>query len=540
MLPNKSYTPSLFLNLFWRHRWLVIAPLVLCILVALIVSSSLADRFQSDMLIQIIPQRVPDSYVRSTVTIRTEDRLDVVSQQVTSRTQLEQMIREFDLFPRERARLPMETVVDAMRANISVELVRSARNEPVDAFHVKFTYGDPDVATKVTQRLGTLYIDRNFRDRGALAQATNEFMKVQLQESAARLQEQEAKVARFREQHAGRLPYQLESNMQAIQGAASQRQALVTSTASDRDRKIMLERLYNDALANPASTHVTTPPPMTADPTRDAAAQAGLSKSQQLERAQATLAQLSLRLKPEHPDVVRTKRTISELEKAAAAEASAVTPATAAAAPAPVITTDDTTRRDRLQQMRAEIESLNRQIAFKEAEEQKVSASIRDYQGRIEAIPSVESAWASLTRDYDTLQIAYRALLTKSQDAKMAADLEHDQIGEQFRILDPARVPVRPIGPNRLQINAIGLAVGLALGLGCLLFLELRDSSFRTESDVHEVLALPVVALVPRVESVAELLSIKRRAIWSSAAAVTFFAVSGYVFWSMKLWKFVV
>ena len=206
MLPNKSYTPSVFLNLFWRHRWLVIAPLVVCLLVALIVSSSLADRFQSDMLIQIIPQRVPDSYVRSTVTIRTEDRLDVVSQQVTSRTQLEEMIREFDLFPRERARLPMETVVDSMRSNISVELVRSARNEPVDAFHVKFTYGDPDVATKVTQRLGTLYIDRNFRDRGALAQATNEFMKVQLQEAAARLQEQEIKVARFREQHAGRLP----------------------------------------------------------------------------------------------------------------------------------------------------------------------------------------------------------------------------------------------------------------------------------------------------------------------------------------------
>jgi polysaccharide chain length determinant protein (PEP-CTERM system associated) len=539
MLPNKSYTPSLLLNLFWRHRWLVIGPLVVCVLVALIVSSSLADRFQSDMLIQIIPQRVPDSYVRSTVTIRTEDRLDVVSQQVTSRTQLEQMIREFELFPRERARLPMETVVDAMRSNISVELVRSARNEPVDAFHVKFTYGDPDVAAKVTQRLGTLYIDRNFRDRGALAQATNEFMKVQLNEAAVRLQEQEAKVARFREQHAGRLPYQLEPNMQAIQSAAAQRQALVSSTASDRDRKIMLERLYNDALANPASPH-TAAPTLTADPSRDAAAPAGVSKAQQLERAQATLAQLELRLKPEHPDIVRTRRTIAELEKAAAAEAKAIESSPTASLADPVVSTDDTTRRDRLQQMRAEIESLNRQIAFKEAEEQKVSVSIRDYQGRIEAIPSVESAWASLTRDYDTMQIAYRALLTKSQDAKMAADLERDQIGEQFRILDPARVPVRPIGPNRLQINAVGLGVGLALGFGCLLLLELRDTSFRRESDVHEVLKLPVVALVPRVESVAELLSIRRRAVWSSAAAMTFFAASGYVFWSMKLWKFVV
>ena len=77
MLPNKSYTPSLVLNILWRHRWLLVAPLVVCTILALIVSSSLADRFQSDMLIQIIPQRVPDSYVPPTVTVRTEDRLDV-------------------------------------------------------------------------------------------------------------------------------------------------------------------------------------------------------------------------------------------------------------------------------------------------------------------------------------------------------------------------------------------------------------------------------------------------------------------------------
>ncbi|MGE3507413.1 MAG: GNVR domain-containing protein [Vicinamibacterales bacterium] len=531
MLPNKSYTPAFFIDLLWKHRWYVVVPVVTGTLGALAYSATLEDRFQSDMLIQIVPQRVPDSYVRSTVTIRTEDRLDVVTQQVTSRTQLEQMIRDFDLYPRERARLPMESVVERMRSDIAIELVRTARNEPVDAFHVRFTYGDPDVATRVTQRLGTLYIDRNARDRGALAQATNEFLKVQLHEAADRLQEQERKVARFREQHAGRLPYQLESNMQAIQSAGTQRQALLESIARDRDRKLMLERLYNDAVADAASA--TTARPVQQEPREGTPVPS--SPKQQLERARAALAQMQLRLTPQHPDIVRAQRTIAELERIVAEAASA--PDSVGADP---IGTEDTIRRERLQQMRAEIESLDRQIEFKESQQARLNGSIDDYQRRIEAVPSVESAWAALTRDYDTLQQTYRSLLTKSQEAKMAADLEVDNIGEQFRVLDPARVPVRPIGPNRLQINAIGLAAGLLFALGSIAFFFLRDVSFHNEADVHDVLALPVVAIVPWIDTMADRRARQRSALVALIGGGLFFVVSGYVFWSMKLWKFVV
>ena len=47
-------------------------------------------------------------------------------------------------------------------------------------------------------------------------------------------------------------------------------------------------------------------------------------------------------------------------------------------------------------------------------------------------------------RDYTTLQAQYTGLLGKSQDAKVAANLERRQIGEQFKLLDPARLPQRP------------------------------------------------------------------------------------------------
>jgi hypothetical protein len=119
-------------------------------------------------------------------------------------------------------------------------------------------------------------------------------------------------------------------------------------------------------------------------------------------------------------------------------------------------------------------------------------------------------------------------------------DLERRQIGEQFRILDPAGVPVRPISPVRIQINAIGLGIGLMLGLGLAALLEFRDSSYRTESDVIEALSLPVLALVPYVETAIEQARRIRMRTLVSASGVAAFGCAAYVFWAMRLWNFLV
>jgi hypothetical protein len=101
-------------------------------------------------------------------------------------------------------------------------------------------------------------------------------------------------------------------------------------------------------------------------------------------------------------------------------------------------------------------------------------------------------------------------------------------------------VPVTPVGPNRRQITGIGTAAGLALGLLLAALFELRDSTFRTEQDVVDVLSLPVVAIVPYVESDAERATMWRRRLLVSMAAVLLVTAAGYVFWSMKLWRYAI
>lgn len=536
MLPGKKITPEFMLDVLRRRYWLIAVPFVVCTFAALVVSAKLPNMYQAQMLIQTVPQRVPDAYVRSTVTMRIDNRLAGVSHQVLSLKQLEELIKEFNLYESELATMPLENVVDFMRSQIQVEIAPPPRGQLPDAFFVRFTYPDAPLSAQVTERLGSLFVDENARDRGALADATNSFLEQQLADARAQLEAQEQKLEAFRQRHAGSLPSQLDTNAESARNAQMQVQAIVEGIARDRDRRMMLERLYRDAEADPIP--VPAPPPQaSADPTASVAA-LGATTQQQLESARANLARLEMRLKPEHPDVIRAKRQIGDLEARLASEKTSKGPS---APPTPTVTTPEVAARaERLRQMRAEIESLDRQIAFKEQDERRVRELIADYQRRIEAVPGLESEWAVLNRDINTLQLAYNDLRQKSEQSKMAAELEKKQISEQFRVVDAPRVPTSPISPVRFQINGIGAAVGLLLGLVLVALFELTDTSFRTRGDIMDVLELPVLANVPLVESDADVRARKWRSLLTSAAAVVALSAGGYVFWVMRLWKYVV
>src|SRR5688572_3993272 len=124
MLPGRTYTFDDIAAMIRRRAWVIVVPVLLAAAVTGVVLTQLPDRFRSDTLILVVPQRVPESYVQATVTTRIEDRLQSISQQLLSRTRLERTILDFDLYPRERQSTPMEEVVELMRANIQVQVVK--------------------------------------------------------------------------------------------------------------------------------------------------------------------------------------------------------------------------------------------------------------------------------------------------------------------------------------------------------------------------------------------------------------------------------
>jgi hypothetical protein len=144
-----------------------------------------------------------------------------------------------------------------------------------------------------------------------------------------------------------------------------------------------------------------------------------------------------------------------------------------------------------------------------------------------------------LTRDYSTLQETYATLLKKREDSQLAANLERRQVGEQFKILDPASLPERPYNQSeRLNVLLGSVFGGLFLGIGMIGFLEYRDSSFKSEDDVLRVLTLPVLALVPVVVSEPDRQMRHRRRRRFTVGAVALLTVIGsaaaVVFWQLR------
>ncbi|HEY8550218.1 MAG TPA: Wzz/FepE/Etk N-terminal domain-containing protein [Vicinamibacterales bacterium] len=534
MLPGRKYTPDDIIRILSKGRWYIIVPVFFCTFAALLISRTRPDMYMSETIVQVLGQRVPDSYVRTTVTSSVEERLKQITEVIKSRTQLEQLINEFNLYPEQRAKRPLDDVIAMMRANVIVEPAGAAAggrrsNAPVTAFRVAFSYPDKELALKTAQRITEMLIRENTEMRGNLAEATNEFLETQLADARRRLEEQERKLEAFRLRHAGSLPSQLQANMQAVQTTQMQLNSTLESLARDRDRKLMLERLYNDNEQMLRTLATTPPPSQQADP-----ATATGSPQQRLVAARANLEQLKLRLKPDHPDIRRTQRLIEELEAQVKAEGQGGSETPRPASP------EEVRRREQLAQQRAEIESLTRQISMKEREVARLQQQLATYQARIEAVPALESEETALMRDYETLQLTYQGLLAKSEDSKVAANLERRQIGEQFRVLDAPRVAEEGTGANRLQINLGGFALGLLIGLGYLAFREFRDTSYRSEADVTTVLSLPVLAVVPFAATPADIQTEARRRRTWRLAAVAVLAVSGTVFVVLEMWKYVI
>jgi polysaccharide chain length determinant protein (PEP-CTERM system associated) len=492
MLPGKKYKPEEVLQIVRRRIWLLLVPFAIVSAATAVVAKLLPDRYRSETLLLVEPQRVPENYVRATVTTTIERRLHSITQQILSRTRLERLIEEFNLYAEDRRTGIMEDVIEDMRRDIDIRPVRG------DVFRVSYTGSDPRTVMRVTERLASSVIEENLVDREVLAEGTNQFLEAQVEDARRRLMEHEQKLEQYKRRFSGELPSQVDSNLQAISHTQMQIQTLIESVNRDQDRRAAIERVLTDMASDAAAAAAVPQTP-----------QVG-TVAQQLAVAQSTLQSLELRFKPGHPDIAMWKRRIRDLETAAEAEALNAPVSDGATAARPT-SYAETMRQRRVRDLQDEVKQLDKQIAAKLTEEKRLRAASGTYQARVEMTPTRESELVELTRDYGTLQTMYTNLLAKKEESKVAANLERRQIGEQLKLIDPARMPERPFSPNRVRINFLGMAGGLLLGLVLIALREYRDGSFRTDDEVSSVLALPVLAVVPIMMSDKDRRRLRRR-----------------------------
>jgi len=162
--PGRSYNVEDYKEIFLRRKLYFVIPLVVVLLGACLVAVLTPKKYMASTLVLVTPPRIPAELVRSTVTSGITERLNSISQEIMSRTRLEAVIDELKLFPEESKKMDREALVALMRQNIKVDIPQRA-SENLGYFAVKYTSKDPVVAAAVANKISSLFIEENLKQR---------------------------------------------------------------------------------------------------------------------------------------------------------------------------------------------------------------------------------------------------------------------------------------------------------------------------------------------------------------------------------------
>src|ERR1035437_2687199 len=514
-------SPEHYLRLIIHRKWLVLGTFVLVSAATVIISFNLPNVYMSSTLILVDPQKVPESYVKSTVTGDLRNRLGTLKQQILSATQLQKIIDTLNLYPVERKTVAREDVIALMQKDVSVSIVSDyGASQDLQAFRIGYSGTDARLVAQVATDLATQFINANLTARQQQSTGTAEFLQNQLQETKKVLESQEAKLKDFKLRHLGEMPEQQSANLQILGQLQSQSQLDGEALARLEQQRSTIQLLMtqaapvvdlDDSELKPSLSAVKEPP-----------------KDSPLIALRARLTTLQQRYGDQHPDIRKVKEQISDEEaKEAVLTASASAEVAAAAAPSEPKPDAQPVRRARIPQpsysnpvLQSQLKAIEDEIPKHQAEQRRLNKLIAGYQAKLEAIPVREQEITSLVRDYEMSKAHYSQLLDKGLSAEPATQLELRSKGEKFTTLDPAQPAERPSKPDRGLINAAGSFIGLGLGLLLALVTDFLGVSITAPQQITEAFGLPVLEVIPVIQTYADRRTRKKRLVWATVSCL--------------------
>ncbi len=507
-----------------RRKMHLIIPFTLILLISIGLAFGLPPVYQSSATILIEQQEIPQELVPSTVNSYAAERIQVISQRVMTRVNLQNIIENYDLFREERERGDTDDLITRMRENINVEMVSAEVNDPrarqgraTIAFNLTFDSDNPQDAQNVVQELTTLYLDENKRIRTQKAEVTSDFLAEEANRLSREITALEAKLARYKEKNVGRLPELMQMNMNLLERTDRELEDNAEKIASLEERQMLLEnqlvqiepntgdspegrlrKLQSDYLS--ASAVYSYDHPDLVRMRREIEAlkkQTGIESDtaeldQQILNMRQELTEARKKYSPDHPDVVKLEKTLALLEdklrqkqtdssEIVEIEIKPDNPAYIAA--------------------KNQLDAVILNLKSEKEKRNRLKEKYAEYEERLTQMPSVEQEGLSLRRDYDNAVTKYHEIKQKQLQAQVGEQLERESKGERFSLIDPPSFPTQPIKPNRPGIMLLGTVLSMGGGIGLAAVSEFLDQTVRGAKAITGLLKAPPLSMIPYIEN---------------------------------------
>ncbi len=524
-------------NLWMKQRHVVrrrLRPMLITALATLALAALAAlfwpPTYRSTGIILIEQQEIPEEFVRSAISSYADQRVQVISQRVTTLANLMEIINKYNLYPDERRTKTREAIVAIMRNGIKLNMISADVVDPRQgratkatiAFSVSYENSSPQLAVAVANELTSLYLRENLETRKQQAAGTAEFLTAEGARIGAQVTDLEQKIADFKTKNANSLPEYAQLNVQLASRAqddlreiASRVRALdqqivfldsqlaqINPTAtlySDNtgqrvmgaaDQLKLLKTQYARALAAYTDTHP--------DVVRLKSEIDGLEKEldsesnyrdtkRELGQARADLAAARQTHIEDYPDVVRLSRQVSRLE-----EQLKNTPRN----PATPMRGEEPDNPAYIQ-IQANREAAQTERASLLAQQVQLRARLAELEQRSAATPMIERDYNALMSDLESVHRKHAEVQQKQMEAQLASNLETERKGERFTLIEPPLEPQKPASPNRPLILVVGALLALVAAIGLMQLLETLDTRIRSREDIIALLSVPPLAVIP-------------------------------------------
>ena len=526
-----------------RRKYWILFPALLLIAATVITVLKLPATYKSEGLILIESQEIPNDLIKSTVTSYADQRIEVIKQRIMTTEKVMAIVNKYKLYPESRNKVPASELVGIFRENLQVKMVnanvtdpRSGRTKRASiAFTVSFMDQNPKIAQQVASELVTQFLNENVRTRTERATETTDFLIEEGNKFQRKVQLLEKKIAEFKDEYSDSLPELLEYNLSMVERlqqelADNQNQVMVIqdqiltmnmeltnlpayldersqltpgikATTSEQQLEQALAN-YNTLVAKYSSSH----PDVTLlkrqiDSLR---LELGIEESDveslttELSQLDRKLSKLLKRYSTNHPDVKKlTAQKESVQKKLSSAQATARQSQVDIPTETETVVKDDRPINPIYLQIKSKVDSLERETIRLRNRKADVKTKLADFENRVFQTHQVKRAYDDLTRDHANNLTKYKELRAKQLEAELGQNLESENKGESFTLIEPPQVPSKAEKPNRPKLMLVGIAASIGVGLGLALLIEMIEGKVRGYNELSRVMGQAPLVVVP-------------------------------------------
>ena len=522
---------DLFALLVRRKWWVIIPFLILSGLVA-VFTKILPKSYVSETLILIRPRDVPSDFVKDMISGSPEERVSAIKQTVLSRTNLVQILREFEVELADFKQLNMDEKVLRIgdQININFEFEKNmgslGRQLPLTYFRISYQNRDPELAQKIAAKLTSLFIEQDNKAREAQVYGTTEFLQVELDKVKTQLSESENRLKEVKSRKQYELPDQLEPNLRALDRLGLQKQANAEALDRYATIRLNLEHQISETseFVPKEEQIIVSPNPLVAE----------------YRKKQLDLDQLSARYTPRHPEVQTARSELDKLKAQIPPEdlepPKAVEPAKAADDGADSKTVQAANNgmmpNPIYRSLAGQLAQVKTEFAIREREKATIEAEIQKFGRRVENTPNTELEISEVVRRNADLKKQHDEMSAKLDSSKLSESLESRQKGQQFLIVDPANYPLSPAKPSKVKVILVGNAIALLIAIAIAVGVDVARQKMWTQSEVQKLWGFPVLVEIPEILTDADIAAAKKRRLGYIATSVV-----GAVVYSFGLYQ---